>query len=310
MTDFPVTAERLLQKPFSESSNFFLLCRVDETASGSRILVEPGFPLAVNNEKVRDTIRQNSGILLPTRKEFSNKKLPDGLDTSIDWDQLYTAATGAALWIEGVPGSSQPLVYLGQNSADKPVNPNRFNFPSRLLSGNIPEQAFMAVNQETGIFLVDENNRRLVGLNFMLPKEMPNLDRAFVRSVLDGRAAQENNIRTQLARLHPGYAELPIKWITVKTETRQEDTIKPVTFDLLGQQFETFAHVLADGEVMSANVHFPVRVDLSKPGIDFTKVVTVDPEKFGRNVGLYSLEDVCEMDTIPAPSDYFSRLER
>lgn len=310
MTDYPVTAEQLLTKDFRETCNFFLLCQVYETAPGSRILVESGFPLAVNNEKVRNTIRESSGILLPTRKEFSNKRLPDGLDISIDWDQLYTAATGAALWIEGVPGSSQPLVYLGQNSADKPVNPNRFNFPSRLLSGNIPEQAFMAVNQETGIFLVDENNGRLVGLNFMMPKEVPNLDEEFVRSVLDGRAAQENNIRTQLTRLHPGYAELPIEWTTVQTETRQEDTIKPVTFDLLGQQFKTFAHVLADGEVMSANVHFPVKADLSKLRIDFTKVVTVDPEKFGRNVGLYSLKDVCGMDTIPAPRDYFSRLER
>ena len=88
--------------------------------------------------------------------------------------------------------------------------------------------------------------------------------------------------------------------------------MQDVEISLLGVSFRTKAHVLADSEAHSVNVHFPVTVNLDgldgADQLDFTKIMTIDPEKFGRNQGLYTQSEAQKIDAIPAPADYFKRL--
>ena len=305
---YPTNAAQLMASTYRGKDDFFLLCRVEQGQDTS-IIVENDFPIAVNKENVRDAILAETGIKLPTRKEISKGPRPDNLSPQIDWTKMYTAATGGALWLTA--DDKEPLIYLIQNSADKPVNPNRWNFPSGLVCDNIPEQAFTEINQETGI-IIPTHYGTLCGLNIELPNNLPALSKDFKDSVLVERKDQESNINTMLTLIHRPYADQQIEWLTVGTSPAYDKNLDSVSFHLLGQIFNSRAHVFVDEKAKSANIHFPMRVELTDiadarrlwlPGIR-----AVDPEDFRRTHGLFTLDEALKLDTIPAPRDYLQRL--
>lgn len=303
---YPTNAGELLTSVYRGKDDFFLLCKVEKNSGGTRITVENGFPIAVNKEGMRDAILAETGIKLPTRKEISKGPRPDDLTVTVDWDRMYTGAAGAALWVSGQQSQADdPMIYLIQNSPDKPVNPNRFNFPSGLLSDDFLPHAFTEITEETGILLVDED--QLTGLNFDLPPHLPSLKQDFKAAALANRRAQESCIREELAQRHPEHAHKPVQWASVPTRLLTEGLDK-VSFSILGQAFDTHAHVLVDEKVKSANVHFPLQADLT--GHDFSEILAIDPEQFKRNHGLYTLSQALTLDTIPAPRDYLLRLKQ
>ncbi len=303
---YPTIAGELLTGPYRGKDDFFLLCKVEENSDGTHITVEENSPIAVNKETVRDVILAETGIKLPTRKEISKGPRPNDLTATIDWDKMYTGAAGAALWVSGQEPFQDPMIYLIQNSADKPVNPSRFNFPSGLLSDDFLSQAFTEITEETGIILVEDNE--LIGLNYDLPAHLPSLKQHFKTAVLDGRDAQESCLQEELDLRHPEYEGKKVKkWISVPTQLLNKG-LDSVSFNILGETFNTHAHVLVDEKAKSANVHFPLHFDLNNH--EFSEILAIDPEKFKRNHGLYTLDQALALDTIPAPHDYLLRLKQ
>lgn len=324
-TQYPVTAQQLLDSGYRGQSDFHLLFEVDSITDPSRITVKPGFPIAVNNKDDRQQIQKDSGIKLPTRYDITTGPLPDDLsDTKIDWTQMYTAATGLALWIRA-PGQ-EDRIYLVQNTLDKKINPGRWNFPSQLVRDALPVQAFTAVNQETGLLIPTKDGTRLIGLNFDLPEVITSIDPELKARILAGRKNQETNLREQLHQKFPDHAGKPIEWRMVQPQNLQQNgATRDIQFNLLSEAFTTHAHVLVDSKyadnidpdkpppAQSVNIHFPAVVDLSDlpdaDQLDLANIIAVDPEELGRNHGLFSLEKARNLDTIPAPTDYIQTLE-
>ena len=309
----PTSAQTLLNSPYEGTSDFFLLCHVDEAnQSNPLITIAPDSPIAVNGDELRDEIYAEQGVKLPTRYEVTNGQLPDDLThTDIDWENIRTAATGMALWLQ----SSQlhePLLYLVQNDATKKVNPNRWNFPSNLLREGLFKQAWSAANSETALLIPSTDGKSLRGIIFDLPTELGTISTADKIARLNSFTTEkEGNIRKQLAEQHPEHIGLPIHWHNVATKIRSNTLTQPVTIDILGQRLETRAHVLNDANARSVNIHFDVEVAIDSlpfaQFLDLTRAFATDGESYGRNHGLHTLEQARKLDTIPAPCDYLSR---
>lgn len=298
---FPTNAGQLMSGEYQGKEEFFLLCQVAQ-GDAVTVTVEPDFPVCVNKAEIRDQILAETGTKLPTRAEFSRRELPEDLTSKVNWDTMYTAATGPALWIRDAADENK--LYLTQNDATKPVNPNRFNFPSNLVTTGLFAQAFKAMNGETRILIPDDEGN-VVALNFEFPQGYPSVSDSFKEAVLANRKAQETNIQRELRKRHPEHAGKPIQWVSVPTAPTQ-DGAQDVVFQLPGQEpLCTKAHILADDNVHSVNVHFPLQAGVSKIGTGFA--MAVDPEKYGRNHFLMTLEEAKKVDTIPAPRDYLNR---
>lgn len=310
--NYPLKAQELSNSEHHGGDKFFFLCQVGEGGSVPKITIDGDYPIAVSKEELRGEIHRAQNVKLPSRYEVTNGPIPNDLtNTSIDWARMRTAATGLALWISSkeLPES---MIYLVQNSADKPVNASRWNFPSNLMRASMLEQAFQAANSETGLLIPRKDGKGLVGVNFALPETFPGISEGFQAAVLSAREQQESNIRKQLAEKYPEFQDKPIKWQTAQTVERNDSPMREVEINLLGKVFKTRAHMLDDPKAHSANVHFPVTVNLDAldgaSNLDFNNVMAIDPEKFGRNHGLFTREEAGQLDTIPAPNDYFQRL--
>ena len=311
---YPVTAKELLDSEYRGEADFFLLCQLDNDGETPKIIIDDGFPIAVNKDDLRNEIDTKQGIKLPRRYEITNGPIPDDLtNTEVNWAQMRTAATGLALWVSSEK-LEEPMIYLIQNSADKPVNPSRWNFPSNLMRDNILEQAFQAANSETALFIPTKDGKKIIGVNFELPQNFPDINSEFKDKILSRRSNQEDNIRKQLSEKHPEFADTPIEWRVIQTTEREDPTIQEVKLNLLGKEFTTKAHLLDDPKANSVNIHIPVSVDLDQLAneykLDLTKMMAIDPEKFGRNQGLHTQTSAQELDTIPAPTDYFEQLSQ
>lgn len=298
---YPTTAEQLLSSAWKGKDKFFLLCRFEKNDADLSIIIEPDFPIAVNDESVRDEIAAQQGVKLPTRKEISKGALKD----------FYTVGTGAALWINGTARFYDPdKIYIIQNTPDKVPNGNKFKFPSGLASTTLIDQAFIELNEETGILIPDEADD-LIALDFNLPTELPEVSTDARITVLQGRKERENYIRAELNKRYPEHAKTTIHWRTIDTHIEHKSS-KRARFNLLGNTFDNVAHVLVDDSVNSVNIHFPIVADLSPLrsafGVRFDEAMIVDPEGFGRNHGLYTAKETAKLDTIPAPRDYLQRL--
>lgn len=291
-TGAPTTAYELVSGSQKGRDSSFLLLAFDATAN--KLTVGRDFPIALN---MKPEERDAAGLNLPTRNEFSKGQ------AGPQYDGYRTGASGAAVWVYGA-GSAEPRILLLQNSLDKPVNPGRYNFLSGLLTTGIKEQAFIETNEEGGLFVVDRQNKILRGLNMNMFAGDDSLSQQFRNAVFDVRGSQEANIRIQLSIKHPEFAEWPIVWDIIDVKTIAGNS-NAVTLDMFGTEEVVYAHVLEDTIAKSVNVHFPVSLTLPEDA----EVIAVDPEKFGRNAGLYTLGQARQLDTIPAPNDYLQKLE-
>jgi hypothetical protein len=316
MTAYPTAVSEYLDSDYRGKGHFFMLFN----PNGDSVTANGDNPLAVNKKDLRDTVLQDTGVKLPTIDEFRTGPMPTDLtNTTIDWAAMRTAATGLAVWVHRP--DFEPSIYLVQNDHSKKINPDRWNFPSQLVGTNIPEQAFSAANSEMGLLIPTKDGSKLIGLNFELPDTLPQVSDDFKQSILAKRAKQEVNLRKELAKRFPEFADTPIEWQIVQTQALPETAnVRSVTVSMLGEEFVTRAHAYNDDtfnkegfRANSFNVHFPVSVDLSAlpnaADLDFTKVMAIDPEQYGRNHGLHTAQDAKGLNTIPAPTDYFLTLE-
>lgn len=286
--NLPVNAEQMLSGNLRGKDKAFLLMTFD--AASNTLTVKPDYPVALNI-KAEDRDRLN--LKLPTRNEFSKGQAGSA------YDSYRTGASGAALWVYGTTaGGNGPRILLLQNSLDKPVNPGRFNFPSGLLTSGIMEQAFIETNEESGLLIVDRARQTLTGINLNLFPQKSSLTAEFRNAVFAVRSTQEDNIRKQLSAKYPEFSGWAIEWKTL--DVNEIRTGAQATLDMMGSIEKVAAHVVDDRKAKSVNLHFPVSLTLP----DTAEVIVVDPEKFGRNAGLYTLDQARQLDTIPAPHDY------
>lgn len=307
---YPTQAADIPASPYEGRDDFFFafnLFRREQDDNGTIHLVLDGTtPLLVNNEKMRNEIAEKTGVILPTRKEFSNHSISDDVRhywPRINWDQMYTGAVGA--FVHVIDSQDQDRLYLLQNSASKDKNPNKWNTASGLISSCRPDEtAFLETTEELGLLSVYGDH--LVGRVLTMGDSLPGLSAEFrgqvCRDKYQIKRDQEANIRARLTVTHPEHAQKPIEWMGFVSQAVNSDVCEGVVVSMMEQEFKLRAHVVADDDAKSVNMHFPV---LAARGFD---CIAVDPEKFGRNAGLFTLDEAANLDTIPAPRDYIERL--
>jgi len=276
------------------------------------IVVRPDSPIAINRVELRDEIFQATGVMLPTRAEIG-KKSTLGVSgkvmnswPKVNWDSLYTMATGPILMVEQIDPEgvdpTQAFILLYQNSFDKPVNPGRWNVPSRLVSSLSPFETMHACMQtEIGLFAVA--GRNLLRLSPQLPKGFPRLAEDFESRVQLDMLKQP--VREELARRCPEIARAfqldKTDIFHVAVETRKADVsalTRKVRASILGRAFSLEAHFLRDDDKSSLNVHVPLILEVG------FNLAAIDPDRHRKNAALVKMAEAAKLDLIPAPADF------
>ncbi len=317
--EYPTSARELIGGPHEGTDNSFLLGTpiTDEKNRPTSVHIGEFFPLAVNDGNVRDTRYQETGILLPTRKEVSQfgTNIPKELaESKISWKNMYTVSTFIALAVTS-PEMSTSHFYLLQNSPTKPVNKNRWNIPSGFLSSTFSNQTFIELNEETALLIPSKDGEKLVGINLKIPKEVGVIESALEQSIfVENREDQMVYIRKQLEDRHSEHARKEIEWTVMQTQMHNSHLIgeRPnLSFLEQGQEIEGYLTV--DESIHSANFCVPLSIDLGDldnvSDLDLSGIIAVDPEWFDRNHALLTLEEAKKRDTIYTPQKYFYGLE-
>ncbi len=301
---YPTNAQEFKESALSGTDQGYFLFRVDQGDDGTtQLSVDAGMPFAVTKTTLRDVIYANTGVMLPTREEFRGKNISTETQKSfpdVDFNQLYTMATGPIPLLNKGDGKGWQVLLL-QNDLTKPVNPGRWNFPSRLVSGTEPHvvlQQCMAT--EVGILTEFGNNHRVLP---KLTHDFPALSAEQSISLDEQVAGQEANIKRELAKL--GYTvpeTITSAWRYVGVTGGLSDVLTDVQVNVLGNVFNTSAHVLLDATLNSANVHYPMLFNR------LSGVVAVDPDVHGKNVALATFKEAADLDLIPAPRDFINRV--
>ena len=201
MTTYPVSAKDIPASHYAGTEDVYYLFSVfqDPTSGDVTLRVTDDMPFAVNKVTLRDEIFKATGVMLPTRAEIGNKA-KNGISAEVqqswpntDWDSLYTMATGPMPLVK-IPAPDdderQNLhILLLQNDGSKPVNPLRWNVPSRLVSSLSPIQTLFSCLQ-TEVGLVQQRGKNLVRLSNEMPAGFPDLAVDFVAAVKAQAVAQ------------------------------------------------------------------------------------------------------------------------
>lgn len=300
---YPRNAQELQTSAlYNTDQAYFLFC-VDQGSGGVKLGVDADMPFAVTKTTVRDEIFSNTGVMLPTREEFRGKKISIETQKSfpqLDFEQLYTMATGPIPLFDKRDGKGFRILLL-QNDLTKPVNPGKWNFPSRLVSGTEPHIVLQScLATEVGV-LADFGNDYMERVLPRLTSSFPALSAEQLNALNGAVAGQEANIKRELAkRNYPVPTNITPVWRDVGVTDLGPNILKNVQVDILGKAFNARAHIVLDGALNSANVHFPMMFN------GMSSAIVVDPDVHGKNVALSTFEEASKLDLIPAPRDFVS----
>lgn len=299
----PTKAADVAASPYHETEEMYFLFNVHQEADGTTHLsVDNESPIAVTKVALRDEIYAATGVMLPTREEFRGKKITAETRASfpnVDFDNLYTMATGPIPLVY-TAGEAEPRILLLQNEMTKPVNPGRWNFPSRLVSATEPHITLQQCLL-TEVGLIDDlaSPTRVRSLP-LLTSAFPAIAEEKLAAMTRDVVAQEGNVNRELAKRGLPEAALAHHNLTPEFVGRTDVTV-PVVAKILGNVFNTQAHVVLDMKLNSANVHFPVVLARDFNG------TAIDPDRHGKNAALVTFDEARTMDLIPAPRDFVDR---
>lgn len=309
MSKFPGKAGDLPGTDYLGNDNIYLLFTLHEADDHHPLTLRvcPKMPFIVTDDNLKFDIYQHTGALMPSLEEVRSRHITAEVKTSwpkVDWHNTFTLGTGV-LPLVMQEGEDDMRVLLLQNDGSKPVNKNRWNFPSRLAGSlDVLETVYACLQTEVGLIRTSQPGQTyLTHLIPDLPAEFPHICKAARKRIDHDALTQISNIRHELNKRASGMGAeqlipetRPARLVDLPQVTTQ------VAVDILGHVFNAQAHVVVDRDVMSANVHYPM-VLAEEPDL-----LAVDPGPYGKQAVLATLKEADALDLIPAPRDFVQRM--
>jgi hypothetical protein len=314
---FPTTNISLIDSPLNGNNCLFMTAKLGD----NKIIFDPNSPLLLSDGKIGGKKMKAEEIRtllnfpqILTRNEFSRN------DNRTGYEDLYTVATGMQIFITDSTGETKALI--AQNSADKPVNPSRYNFSASGLfsGGNFMHAAAQSLSDEVGL-VVKTGDASFTKLILALPSVFGNV--AFDDTKQNGKiitelkkssdfsAVDETAIQIKSLPLSLTFNENAqqnakhIQIVSYKKQPAIMDEVNNIQYSSFHQEsVDVYGHLLADNDKRSINFHHVMDLRLPE-GITLNDIIPLDMQGFGKNYHLLSSDEVVERDLIPAPRDFF-----
>lgn len=295
----PFNNQRVLDNPEISKDRFLLLGEFGRDDKGIyNITVRPDDPIVALKDKDKAQIEQESGVVAPLRKDWDNKEARQKYGLP---ENLRMIGAGGIVSVQ--IGGEEPLTVLFEKTAGP--SKGRMAQASGLSDRNPLQTAWAEIVEETGIVVVDRENRKLsvVVLEPASDRDPAFENRAEQKAFFDSlENAKKGQVETIRSQLPEDISEWDVAFARKKASLSPEDDryLDFVSIALPGRDRPLETRILVSDSDKTANVNllYPVRLELPEG----TEIVCVDPEEFKRPVQLFTREQMLTQDFIDKKS--------